>query len=487
MHQVPKFGEGIPPQSVGIVGISRKQLEDFSGNAPGYNGYILFRMLQDSGFLGRIYPINPKASEIDGVKAYPSVASVPERLDLVIITVQAPVVPQVLEDCVTAKALNVHICTSGFGETGEAEGARLENRMREIALKGGLRVIGPNCMGLHIPSVNLKMFQKAELEQGPVAFISQSGGNAEVFLFLGPSLRFGFSKAVSYGNGLTLDATDFLEYFATDPETRIICMYVEGIKDGKRFLDVVREVNAEKPVIILKGGLSSSGSRAAASHTGSIAGDEKIWDAFYKQTGAIKVDSLEEMGEAVVALLQLSPITRAQVAVLGVGGGNTVLNGDICAKEGIEAPALSPQTIKGFSELITLVNQGIANPMDAPTLIGIPSNLRRALELLNDDQAIDVVVMSLNRYFYSSELYGDGMSRVSAIIQNIKELEQDFPDGKPIVVAAVDHGFPGEAEKCIQELRKAGITAYPSLSRACRALRRLAGYHGFVKRKSDCV
>jgi acyl-CoA synthetase (NDP forming) len=120
MHQVPSFGEGIPPKTIANVGISSKRHDDFSGHAPGYDGYMIFRMLRDSGFQGRIYPINPKASDIDGVKAYPNVTSVPESLDLVIITVQAPAVPQVLVDCVTAKALNVHICTSGFGETGEA-------------------------------------------------------------------------------------------------------------------------------------------------------------------------------------------------------------------------------------------------------------------------------------------------------------------------------------------------------------------------------
>ncbi|MBW1902948.1 MAG: CoA-binding protein [Deltaproteobacteria bacterium] len=482
MHQIPSFGEGIPPKTIAIVGISSKRRDDLSGHAPGYDGYMLFRMFRESGFRGRIYPINPKASDIDGVKAYPNVTSVPEPLDLVIITVQAPVVPQVLEDCVTAKAFNVHICTSGFGETGEPEGELLENRLRDIAITGGLRVIGPNSMGLHIPSANMKMFQKVELKQGPVAFISQSGGNAEVFLFLGPLLQFGFSSVISYGNGLTLDAPDYLEYFATDPETRIICMYIEGIRDGNRFMELVREINSVKPVIILKGGLSSSGARAAASHTGAMAGDEKIWDAFFKQTGAIKVDSLEEMGEAVMTLLNINPITRTQVAVFGIGGGNTVMNGDICANEGVEVPALSPETIAGFSELVSLVNQGLANPMDAPSLIGDPSNLRKTLKLLSTDPVVDVAILALNRGFFSPSLYGDGMSRVSALVQGLKDFNQDFPAGKPIVVAISDQGYLSEAESCIRLLREGGITAYPSLPRACRALRRVASYHKFLKR-----
>jgi acyl-CoA synthetase (NDP forming) len=248
-------------------------------------------------------------------------------------------------------------------------------------------------------------------------------------------------------------------------------------------MELVREINPVKPVIILKGGLSSSGARAAASHTGAMAGDEKIWDAFFKQTGAIKVGSLEEMGEAVMILLNIKPITRTQAAVFGVGGGNTVMNGDICANEGVEVPALSPETIAGFSELVSLVNQGLANPMDAASLIGDPSNLRKALKLLSTDPVVDVAILALNRMLYSPSLYGDGMSRVSALIQGLKDFDQDYPDGKPIVVAISDQGYLSEAESCIRLLREGGITAFPSLSGACRALRRVADYHGFLKRK----
>jgi acetyltransferase len=262
-------------------------------------------------------------------------------------------------------------------------------------------------------------------------------------------------------------------------------MYIEGIRDGRRFLETVREINPVKPVIILKGGLSSSGARAAASHTGAMAGDEKIWDAFFKQTGAIKVDSLEEMGEVVMSLLHIKPITRAQVAVLGIGGGNTVLSGDICSNEGLEVPALSPQTIKSFSEFISLVNQIMANPMDAPFVIADPSNLYKGLGLLSNDPVIDVVVLSLNAAFYSATLYGDGTSRLYELIQGLKAFIHDFPDGKPVVAAISDQGYPSEAEMCIGKLIKAGIPAFPSLARACRALRRLAGYHGFLKRKQE--
>jgi len=216
-----------------------------------------------------------------------------------------------------------------------------------------------------------------------------------------------------------------------------------------------------------------------------MAGDEKIWDAFFRQTGAIKVDSLEEMGEAVLTLLHLNPITRAQAAVFGIGGGNTVQNADTCAHEGLVVPAFSPRTLKGFSEFISLVNQGMANPVDSPFFIANPLYLRKTIELLDADSSIDVIVMALNRGFYSPTLYGDGLSRLSALIQSLEELHRDFPNGKPVVVALSDQGYLSEAENCMDVLREAGIPAYPSLDRACRALRRVTAYHGFLKKREE--
>ena len=189
MTRKRSFGEGIPPKSVGIVGVSRNE----DTRVPGYSGLKLFRNLRTSGYGGRLYPINPKARQIDGEKTYPDVMSVPGPLDLVVITVPAPLVPKVLEDCVTARVRNVQICTSGFGETGTEEGKQLDSTIREIIRRGDLRVLGPNCMGFHIPSAKFRMFEELELAPGPVAFITQSGGHARAFLLHGPDVGLGFS------------------------------------------------------------------------------------------------------------------------------------------------------------------------------------------------------------------------------------------------------------------------------------------------------
>ncbi len=404
MTRIRAFGEGFPPQSVGIVGVSRKE----ETRAPGYSGLKLFRSLRTSGYAGRLYPINPKTPEIDGATTYPDVLSVPEQLDLVVIAVPAAVVPKVLEDCVAAKVRTVQICTSGFGETGTEEGKLLDDTIRRIIQGGNLHVLGPNCMGFHIPSARFRMFEELELAPGPVAFISQSGGHARSFLLHGPDAGIGFSKAFSYGNALAIDAVDFLDYLADDPETGIICMYLEGIRDGRRLVDLVKHVNPEKPMIVWKAGLTDPGARASASHTGSLKGDEQIWNAFYRQTGAVRVETLDELIDATMSFVHLQPISRARAAVLGVGGGATVSNGDVCGREGIETPTLSQPTLKAMSEYILLVNQGMANPLDIPAALSDPRALSRTLQLATEDPQIDLVIVCVAAEFLAGA-WGDPM------------------------------------------------------------------------------
>jgi acyl-CoA synthetase (NDP forming) len=271
-----------------------------------------------------------------------------------------------------------------------------------------------------------------------------------------------------------MDATDFLEYFATDPETRVVCMYLEGMKDGERFAKLVRQLNPMKPVVLWKGGLTYSGARAASSHTGSLAGDRQIWDAFFEQTGAIRVDSIEEMAEVTMALLRLKPSPGKRVTVLGAGGGDSVATGDICAEEGLEMPAISPQTRAGLLEFVSLVNQGVMNPLDIPSVFAHLSNLQRTFELLAADPLIDIIILHVSAEFFP-KLWGHRMAEFGECILNGNQ-----KGGKPIVLAVTDESKTHEPERYVRELVGAGIPAYTSLRGACRALRRFASYHGFV-------
>jgi acyl-CoA synthetase (NDP forming) len=470
-HQ--SFGEGFPPRSIGVVGVSRTG----ETTVPGYTGMRIFRSLRTNGYQGRVYPINPKADEIDGVKVYPNVTSVPERLDLVIITVAAPIVPQVLEECVATGARNVHICSSGFAEMGTPEGRTLQDRITNIASKGTLRVIGPNCMGFHVPSAGIKMFEEVEAFQpGPVAFITQSGGHANTYLYQAPEFGICFSKIISYGNALTLDADDFLAYLAKDDETRLICAYVEGLKNARGFFEQVDAICPDKPIIILKGGLTDAGARAAASHTASMAGTQAIWDAFFRRTGAISVNSLDEMAETTYCFLNLRPMCRMHVAVIGVGGGATVSNGDICAREGLVVPALSAETVGELSKFIPVVNQGIANPLDIPGVVFDPQALAKTFNVLNTDSEIDVILLNLpSRLFYGR--FEGLLDAFAKVVDNFRE---GRPEVKPVVVALSEGARLGMTEKAARGLRKAGIMAFSSLAGASRALRVFAGYHAAV-------
>jgi len=457
------------PRSIAIVGVSRSDNQD----VPGFTGLKFLRSYQGAGFKGHLYPINPKADSIENIKVYPSLTAVPEPLDLVVVAVSAEAVPKVLEDCIAVKARNVHICSSGFGETGESHRKELESTIRDIAIRGGLRVIGPNAMGLHVPSSGLKMFEDVPLVDGPVAFISQSGTIAMEYLRCGPTFGFGFSKMISYGNALTLDSTDFVEYFVADKETQIICMYLEGVKDGSRLTRLVRELRSKKPVIIWKAGLTTPGARAAASHTGSLAGQSQIWSAFFRQTGAIKVDSIEEMSEVAMTLLNLKPSPRMRVALLVAGGGPTVTSGDVCAEEGLDVPALSPDTRTRLMEFISLVNQGLSNPMDVPGIISQPSLLKRTLEVLAADPLIDIIILHVPSTAFTKW--------PAKWAKEFKEcvlcFNRENRAGKPVVIALQDDMHVGDEEKSVQELRRYGITAYCSLRNACRALNRFARYH----------
>jgi acyl-CoA synthetase (NDP forming) len=464
------FGEGFPPRSICVVGVSREG----GSSVPGYSGIRIFRLLRDVGFEGRVYPINPKAEEIDGVKAYPNVTSVPEQLDLAIIAVSAPIVPGVLEECLASGARNVHICSSGFAEMGTPEGRALQDRITEIASRGRMRVIGPNCMGFHIPSAKMKMFEEIEnFDQGPVAFISQSGGHAQTYLFQAPEFGIGFSKMISYGNALTLDADDFLEYLATDAETQVICAYIEGVKNARRFFEQVYAICPEKPIIILKGGLTDAGARAAASHTGSMAGERTIWETLFKQTGAVSVQSLDEMAEATYCFLRLKPLCRMQAAVIAVGGGATVSSGDICAREGLIVPALTPATIRELSEFIPLVNQGIANPLDIPGIVFNQKAMGRTFEVLNADPEIDVILMNIPARIFS----GTRGDILRMFLEMVRDFTRNHADAKPIVVALSEGARLGMTESGVRGLREGGIVAFSSLPKACRALRRFSGYY----------
>jgi len=461
------------PQSVAVVGASRKK--------PGNQGWLgMFGQIKQFGYPGRLYPINPKATEIEGLKAYPNLVSLPEPVDLVVITVPAPAVPAALNDCVASGSKNIHIFSSGFKETGEEPGISLQKEIEAIANEGGLRIVGPNSMGLYVPKSRIVTWEEASTRSGTVAFVSQSGGHAGDFSHFGNQLGIYFSKVISFGNALTLDSTDYLGYLAEDPETEIIAMYLEGVKDGRKLIRQVKTINESKPVIILKGGLTESGARAAASHTGSMAGGESIWSALFNQTGAVRVESLEEIADVTQAFLHLPATKGRRVAILGTGGGVSVAAADTCARSGLELPPFHDQLLKELRVFIPPAGNMIRNPVDAEIVFMDPKALDQTLSLVNAESNVDMMIIALHLDWFMEMGGGDHLIRLASLLG---EKRKSGTLNKPMVVAWRSYQKSIEAMKTIKafedKLIEVEIPVYKGLPSAANALARWAAYHRF--------
>ncbi|MDP2953689.1 MAG: CoA-binding protein, partial [Chloroflexota bacterium] len=461
------------PESVAVVGVSRV------AQPTGGTAQFVMR-LQAAGFPGPIYPINPQASTILGLKAYPNLRAVPQPVGLVIIGVPAPDVPPVLEECLQIGATNVHLYTAGFKETGRKEGIRLEKQIKDIAARGRLNLVGPNCMGLYVPAKKLISFGALPEGSGNVAFLSQSGGLAEDYSQYARSLDIRFSKIVSFGNGCVLDATDFLEYLAGDPETRIVGMYLEGIKDGRRFTALVREVNRRKPVVVWKGGLTASGSRAVSSHTGSLAGAEAVWNAFFEQTGAIQAGSLVEMAGVTKSLLHLPPPRGRRLALWGSGGGSSVALADACAREGLEVPVLRRRTRQELQSYVPIAGSSVRNPLDATTSLRDSELAGRTLHLLNRDSSVDLIVVNRNVGNHPEE-----QEHLKGLIDEVIGFCRQNHKVKPLAVAlgSPSQDIPQQSRRLAlsNQLARAGVPVFDSVELAARALSKWVGYYEFQR------
>ncbi len=342
------------PETVAVVGAS---------NALDKWGAGIFSRVLTAPTVKKVYPVNKNATEVQGVRAYPTVRDLPETVDFVVIAIPYPDVPEVIRDCVAKGVRAALIITAGLGETG-SEGAEMEREIIGTASKGGLRLIGPNCMG-HFNTADDFSTIRRELpvEPGKVGVISQSGGFAGHILECGIEMGAGFSKFVSVGNEADLHFEDFLEYLAQDDETKIITGYIEGLRKGKDFFRLAKEITKRKPIVVTKVGRTEAGTRAARSHTGHIAGSDIIYDAMFKQAGVIRTDTVEELFDVAVALLRL-PLPRGNRAgILSGGGGFCCVTSDACERLGLNVAPLSPQTIERLNAVLPS-RWPHANPVD---------------------------------------------------------------------------------------------------------------------------
>lgn len=340
------------PETIAVIGASTD---------PKKIGYAIFRNLLS--FPGKLYPVNPAHDEILGKKAFPTVGAILEPIDLAVIAVPAHLVPGILSEVAERGTRLVIIISSGFREMG-SEGAELERKILAIARKSGIRIIGPNCLGVVLPHQSINTtFDPTSPRKGHIAFISQSGAIITTIIDWSVPEEIGFSAVISVGNQIDLDFIDFLKFAGLDDQTRAIILYIEEIKDGRPFLDIVREITRVKPVIILKAGSSSLGKKAASSHTGALAGDFEVYKAAFRQAGAITVRSLREAFDVAELLVSEGYPEGNRSLVITTGGGFAVLVADYADQFGVDLPPLPPGLLSALDSFLPpFWNR--SNPMD---------------------------------------------------------------------------------------------------------------------------
>ncbi len=458
------------PQSVAIVGVSASQAWD---NVAGtYLGALL-----RCDFKGPIYPINPKGGEIQGLRIYAGIKDVPDPLDYVICCIPARSVPQLVKDCAAKGVKAIQFFTSGFGETGTEEGRRLEAEICDLAHDGGIRLVGPNCMGIYCPRGGLSFTMDCSKESGPVAFICQSGGNAIYFTRHAAQRGVRFSKVVSYGNAADVTESDLLDYLAADPESGIIAVYIEGVRDGKRFGRALREAAKVKPVIVMKGGCTEAGARAAASHTGALAGSARIWGGLLRQAGVIPVATLEELADMFVTFLYLPVPQGRRLGSIHIGGGAAVVATDSWVSAGLVLPSL-PQEMqdKLGSFLSTRAGVSLNNPVDLARQFYSPA-VYSVVKALAEYSGIDIIVV---HFPLGTTPVVSSFPKESAfpLLDNVTRVHRETR--KPMVVV-IDQLATAEAWEtafaCQQKCHQAGIPVYFSMNSAARAISRFLCYH----------
>ncbi len=439
-----KLGEFFKPASVAVVGASSN---------PEKVGHALLANILSSGYRGKVFPINPHSQEILGLKVYRSISEIPEIVDLCVIVIPAQLVPGVVEECGSHGIPFCVVISAGFRETG-FEGIKLEREIIEIARRHSMRILGPNCLGFINTTLPINAsFSMVMPPPGGVGMISQSGAICTSLIDWARSSSSGFSKLISLGNNADLTESDFVEMLALDNETRVISIYVEGVPDGRRFIQALSFASERKPVIVYKAGKTVAGARAASSHTGSLAGSQEAYAAACDRSGAIMVDSLEELFDLSRALSAMDPPKGNRVAILTNAGGPGIIAADACEKAGLLLADLGKKTVNNLKEFLPQA-AGFNNPVD---VLGDADADRygKALDVLVSDEGVDALLVIL-----TPQAMTDPSGTASAVVNVFSRTD------KPVVCS-----FMGSKSlaKAIRALQSAGVEPYP-LDRFCNYL-----------------
>ncbi|RMF90096.1 MAG: hypothetical protein D6733_04720 [Methanobacteriota archaeon] len=456
------------PRSIAVIGASREAGK--VGNAVCEN---LLRgttkeILHARGFGGAIYPVNPRADEIMGLKCYSSIKDVPGEVDLAVVVVPARFVPTIMEEMGEKGTRAAVIISAGFSESGE-EGARLEREVLRIASKQGIRIIGPNCLGVIRTHNHLNAsFADMMPEPGPISFVSQSGALCTAVIQYSFEESIGFSNFVSIGNKADVDDADLLEYFASDEETQAIALYIESLKDGRRFMEAAKKTVPEKPVVILKSGRTEAGARATSSHTGSLSGSDAAYEAAFRQTGALRVYTIMELFDAAKALAYQPPAKGDRIAVVTNAGGPGVMAADQLYTRGLRLAELPKDVVKELDSFLPPA-WSRSNPVD---ILGdaTPERYGETLRVLSGCEEVDGIVVIL-----TPQVMTRPMETARIVVESVRGVR------KPVTAAWVGlSGRPSEDyldSEGIPELTfpERAADAMAALVHRGRVLRRIQG------------
>ncbi|MFC2043874.1 CoA-binding protein [Chloroflexota bacterium] len=464
------------PRSIAVAGASENPL------SAGY-GYLYH--LVNNGYQGKIYPVTPRYQQVLGFKAYPTLRDIPEFVDYVICCIPASEVLPLLKQCPEKEVKAVHLFTARFSETGQEDTIKLERELLQLVREFGITLIGPNCYGIYCPKVGTAFAYDFPTEPGKLGMFNQSGGASAEFIYYASLRGVRFSKVISYGNATDLNEADLLEYFSQDDESKIIASYIEGTKDGRRFVDILSRTTPKKPVIILKAGRGNAGVKAAASHTAAMAGSLKVWEAAINQAGAIQARSMEDMIDLAVSFYFLPPRMGTRVGIAGGGGGRAVLSADEWEEAGFNVTPLPKEIEEEIRKTLPEMWWGwVRNPVDFSIFPGdLAAEFRdTVLRMMTESEHFDLIVsnISIGGPTPPTQLASSVRRQVEGIIKLAAT-------GKKPLAVILNTGTLGSGEfdkvrwTCLAEemsrLIAARIPVYPSASQAARAVKHLVNYY----------
>jgi acyl-CoA synthetase (NDP forming) len=458
-----RMERGFNPRNIAVIGAARHN------NHRWIKAHLPFHENH-----GKVYHVNIDEAEWPGAEAlgvqnFRSLMDIPDPIDYVAISVPRQIVPRLLEDCAKKDVAIVHVYTAGFSESGEEEGIRLDNTVEEIARRTGLLLVGPNCLGLYNPALGIRHGENEPYgESGHFGYISQSGSMSSGLVVEANAHDLKISKCISMGNGMILDVPDYIDYLAEDAETKMIGMYIEGLRNPQRFFQSLREASAKKPILVWKVGKTEDAARATAAHTGTPYIRQDIWNALLTRCGAIPIESQEEMIDVVKTFSAIPPVAGYNVGLLAGSGGHSTDMANVFSLAGFNVAPLTERSYEEMGSFFNMIGGNYVNPVQ-----GTPAHHDRIIDILSKDENLDLVVVELSGSRLASDPeFFDERVRI------VKDAQAE--SNKPVAVivyTTIPRLEPSAREAIDKRFAHEGIPAFHSFQSGARALRSVVDYY----------